>query len=260
VNEAYIGIDTWGGCWFMKRVSLQPAYVLHRRSYRETSFLVDVFTPDYGRLTLIARGVRKAKSSSQGLLQPFIPLLISWSGRGELMLLTHVESNGNIKHLHGDCLFAGFYLNELVMALLQKWDAHSGLFAAYEKAVIAIQNDILEQKVLRSFEKYLLEEIGYGLLPKSEAGLQAMFVPEAFYRFVPDHGFVLNEAGSEGNYVFSGKSLLAIAREDWQGEDVLHDAKRLTRFILTPLMGSRQIYSRSLFLQPDRAKRVEYEE
>src|SRR5579864_5526181 len=111
----------------MKRIDLQPACVLHRRPYRETSFLVDLFTPDYGRLTAVAKGARKIKSGIQGLLQPFLPLVVSWTGKGELMTLTHTElaPQQTPCQLRGDCLFAGFYLNELLVCLLQKWDAHT---------------------------------------------------------------------------------------------------------------------------------------
>lgn len=246
----------------MKRVLLQPAYVLHRRSYRESSFLVDLFTPEYGRMTVVASGVRKAKSSSQGILQPFIPLLVSFSGKGELMTLTHVETNGGVGGLSGECLFAGFYLNELLMCLLEKWDTHTGLYTVYAKTVQALQSPKLEQKTLRSFEKYLLEELGYGLLPKSEISLHNMFSPDKYYRFIPELGFVLSELDDSSKIssnMFSGKSLLAIAREDWQDETSLQDAKRLTRFVLAPLLGARPLYSRQLFIQPE-DKKHEYEE
>ncbi len=89
---------------------------------------------EYGRLTLTAKGARQMKSSVQGLLQPFTPLLISWAGKGELMALTQVEAHGALRRLLGDALFAGFYLNELIMALLEKWDAHPPLFSAYDGA------------------------------------------------------------------------------------------------------------------------------
>jgi DNA repair protein RecO (recombination protein O) len=239
----------------MKRILLQPAYVLHRRIYRETSYLVELFTPLHGRLTVVARGVRKPRSSTQGLLQPFVPLLVSWAGKGELMTLTHVEANGVMKHLYGECLFAGFYLNELMMCLLQKCDAHAGLYKAYDNAISALQTDRLEQKTLRVFEKYLLEELGYGLLPKSDVSLHNTFSPDKYYRFIPEHGFVIcNEAmdaahSTNAGNIFSGKNLIAIAKEDWQNEDCLFDAKRLTRFVLAPLLGARPIYSRRLFMQ-----------
>lgn len=237
----------------MKQVLLQPAYVLHRRSYRESSFLVELFTQDYGRLTVVAKGVRKARSATQGLLQPFMPLLVSWSGKQELMTLTQVDMQGeaNIRCLQGECLFAGFYLNELLMCLLQKWDAHKGLYTAYEQTLAALQSEKLEQKVLRSFEKCLLEELGYGVLPKSEAALGEAFLPDKYYRFVPEQGFVLSELGDlslANSTLFSGKSLLAMAKEDWQDETVLQDAKRLTRFLLSTLLGARPLYSRQLFL------------
>lgn len=238
----------------MKRVALQPAYVLHRRAYRETSFLVDILTQEYGRLTVIAKGVRQAKSASAGLLQPFQPLLISWVGRGELMTLTDVELKGGAVRLQGDCLFAGFYLNELIMALLQRFDPHAVIFNAYVKTMLALQDAPLNERALRSFEKKLLEELGYGLLRQSDTLMQNALQDDKYYRFVPEQGFVLSELGdsikTKAN-LFSGKSLRAIANEDWSLIETLRDAKRLTRYLLAPLLGARQIYSRQLFLQLD---------
>jgi DNA repair protein RecO (recombination protein O) len=238
----------------MKRVLLQSAYVLHRRPYRESSFLVDLFTLEHGRMTVVASGVRKTKSSTQGILQPFIPLLVSWSGKGELMTLVHVEANGHVQRLSGECLFAGFYLNELLMSLLQKWDAHPDLYRVYAKTLIVLQAPTLEEKTLRSFEKYLLEELGYGMLPKSDISLHNTFVPEKYYRFIPELGFVLSELDGQMNTtsnIFSGKSLIAMAKDDWGDTVNLQDAKRLMRFVLAPLLGTRLIYSRQLFVQPE---------
>jgi len=240
----------------MKRVLLQPAYVLHRRAYRETSFLVELFALEYGRLTVIARGVRKAQSAWQGLLQPFIPLLVSWSGKTELLTLTHAEANREIKSLQGECLFAGFYLNELLMCLLQKWDAHTRLYTIYEQTLSALQANHLEEKTLRLFEKILLEELGYGLLPKSNSILQATIKADQYYHFTPELGLVQCEANADTNLqtIFAGSSLLAIAQENWDGPLCLQDAKRLTRLILTPLLGTRQLHSRRLYISPEEMK------
>lgn len=242
----------------MRRVLLERAYVLHRRSYRESSFLIDLFTPEYGRLTVIAKGLRKSRAVSPGLLQPFVPLLVSWSGKGELMSLTHAETDGELKRLRGEGLFAGFYLNELLIYLLQKWDAHPGLYEAYVSAISSLSIYGLKQEILRSFEKYLLEEIGYGPLPKNKVSLRNTFVPEQYYQFTPEHGFVLidslNQSLQATGNIFSGKSLLGIANEEWQDEGVLQDAKRLIRCALAPLLGSRSIYSRQLFIQPEKDK------
>lgn len=237
----------------MKRVTFQPAYVLHRRLYRETSFLVELFTPEFGRLTVTAKGARQVKGGSAGLLQPFTPLQVSWSGKGELMTLTQAEARGSVRLLQGDALFAGFYLNELLMALLQKWDAHSNLFNSYDQTLLAMQAAPLDQRILRSFEKVLLNELGYGLMPSREAKQDMDFQPDKYYRFVPEQGFVISELGEDAKAktsLFSGKSLLAIARDDWQEEESMRDAKRLTRFVLAPLLGGKTIHSRRLFLQP----------
>jgi DNA repair protein RecO (recombination protein O) len=236
----------------MKRTSFQPAYVLHRRSYRESSFLVEIFTPEHGRLTLTAKGVRHRKSTASGLLQPFTPLMVSWAGKGELMSLTEVEANGTVIPLKGDAMFAGFYLNELIMALLQKWDPHPVLFNAYNTAMNALTATPLNQQALRSFEKILLEELGYGLLTSSDIAHNESFLPGKYYRFVPEQGFILSELGEDAKdkpTLFSGESLQAIIKEDWQQCDSIRDAKRLTRFLLAPLLGNRPIHSRKLFMQ-----------
>jgi len=237
-----------------KLVDGQPAYVLHRRPYRETSFIIEIFTPQYGRLSVIAKGVRKARSPAQGLLQPFHPLLVSWRGKSELMTLVSQDSQGQPRYLQGECLYAGFYLNELLLALLQKWDPHPFLYVAYEQTIAALQGSSLKERDLRIFEKRLLDELGYGILSVSDRSLEQTLNAARYYRFIPEQGFVQSEldmVDQHSDSLFSGKSLLAIAREDWQDEEVLRDAKRLSRIVLAPLLGTKSINSRKLFVKQE---------
>jgi DNA repair protein RecO (recombination protein O) len=236
----------------MKRVTFEAAYVLHRRPYRETSALVELLSRDHGRLTVIAKGVRQTRSSTQGLLQPFVPLNVSWVGKGELMTLSDVEPNGAALTLTGDFLFAGFYLNELLMSLLQKWDPHPALFANYEQSIAALNQQKTLETTLRLFEKRLLEELGYGVLPSAAAEINRQFEETEYYRFLPEQGFILDQSQMDREQVlpsvFLGANLKAIALEDWSNEEILRDAKRLMRLVLAPLLGVRPIYSRRLFL------------
>ncbi|MEM8548122.1 MAG: DNA repair protein RecO, partial [Pseudomonadota bacterium] len=118
------------------RVRLEPAWVLHRRDYRDSSQIVDALTPGYGRLSLVARGVRRPKSPHRGLLQPFRPLLLSWTGRRELVTLTDVErAPGAVLELTGDALLSGFYVNELVLRLTHRFDPQPELFAVYSETL-----------------------------------------------------------------------------------------------------------------------------
>jgi DNA repair protein RecO (recombination protein O) len=240
----------------MTPVLLQPAFVLHRRPYRETSCLVELWTPDYGRLSGIMRGVRKPRSAINGLLQPFVPLMISWTGKGELKTLTHIETNGHVTILHGDCLYAGFYLNELLMHLLAKWDAHPKLYDAYQHTILTLGSEaLLEEKTLRSFEKCLLDELGYGLLPKRNGFLNNIFLnnieADQYYRFVPGEGLVIC-AKADRHDIFHGRHLLAMAKEEWTNEACLRDAKRLIRCVLSFLLEGKPIQSRRLFMKIER--------
>lgn len=226
------------------RITLQPSFILHHRPYRETSLLLDVFTKDYGRISLIARGVRKQRSQIRSLLQPFNPLFISWQGKTELMTLQNVEPAGIPISLQGECLLSGFYLNELLMRLLQKQDPHPQLYTIYQETLLELQGVKLQQKYLRLFEKKLLDELGYGLQLESRG-----FLADRLYRFYPEQGFELyegNEQEPEGT-LFLGKSLLALAMGELEDADALKEIKRLMRIALGILLGPEPLQSRKLF-------------
>ena len=75
-----------GRCW-RRRI------ILHAQPYRDTSRILEVFTREQGRVSMFARGVRGPKARLASLLQPFQPLLLSFSSRGEAAQLMSAESD-----------------------------------------------------------------------------------------------------------------------------------------------------------------------
>ncbi|MCW5626173.1 MAG: DNA repair protein RecO, partial [Burkholderiales bacterium] len=143
----------------------RPAFVLHGYPWKETSLLVELFTRTHGRLAVVAKGARRPHSQLRGLLMAFQPLLVTWSGRGEVKLLHGAEWQGGVPQLAGVALLCGFYLNELLVKALIREDAHEELFDAYDEAIRALgSGDGGPGDVLRRFEKRLLAELGYGLV------------------------------------------------------------------------------------------------
>ena len=144
------------------RVKLQPAWVLHSRPYRDSSALLEILSAEYGRMGLIGRGTRRRSrgGSESALLQPFAPLLLSFSGRGELRTLTGVEAAGAALTLRGERLFSGMYINELLVRLLHRDDPHPRLFALYGQALEALSEHDPVDGILRRFELVLLDELG----------------------------------------------------------------------------------------------------
>lgn len=234
----------------MKRVLLEPAFILHRRPYRETSVLLDVFSQEYGRISLLAKGIRKKNNRLAGMLQPFVPLFITWAGNGELAILQEADIRGELPFIVGNSLIAGLYLNELLINLLQKWDANPTLFALYENTLLGLQAHSLDEKIIRSFEKKLLDELGYGLFPRSEDAILSAWQPDAFYRFLPTIGWVKNDSDQMNHGLsYAGETLSAIAKEQWDDVIILQHAKRLMRQVLTELMNAKPIYSRQMFVK-----------
>lgn len=117
------------------RIDRQQAYVLHSYPYSETSLIVDIFSRDHGRLPLLARGARRPRAALRGVLQAFQPLELAWFGSGEVRTLAKAEWQGGLPLLSGKALLLGFYLNELLLKLLPRDDAHEQLFDSYTLAL-----------------------------------------------------------------------------------------------------------------------------
>jgi DNA repair protein RecO (recombination protein O) len=230
-----------------EHVELAPAYLLHQRPYRETSVLLEVFSESHGRVGVIARGIRTARSKQRGDLQLFRPLRMSWQSRGELGTLTGLEADGSAGCLRGAALYSGFYLNELLMRLLVRHDPHPDLFNTYRESlqVLAATGDI--EPVLRRFEMRLLQEAGYALQLECDVNSGAALQADRLYDYHLESGPVMVGVASEDGFVFAGASLMAMGRHDFSAPEVLQDAKRLLRSALKLYLGDKPLKSRELF-------------
>ena len=230
-----------------QRIEQVPGYLLHQRPYRETSALLEIFTETHGRVGLVARGVRSARSKQRGDLQPFRKLQFSWQSRGELGTLIAVESDGRIGALQGKTLYSAFYLNELLMRLMTRHDPHPELFAAYSASLQALANGDGVEVVLRRFEIQLLQELGYGLQLDCDVETGEALAMDARYDYHLESGPVRADAGMSGGFLFRGASLLAMARGELTQPEALQDAKRLMRAALKLYLGDKPLKSRELF-------------
>jgi len=230
----------------VERVALEPAFVLHARAYRESSDLLEVFGRHAGLASLVARGVRRAGSRLRPLLQPFRPLLLSWSGRaGGLMTLTGAEADGAGRELAAGQLLPGFYLNELLLRFLHRGDPHPGLFVDYGEALGQLAAGAAAEPVLRLFEMKLLAGIGYGLNLEHEALSGEPLDPGADYHYRVEQGPVRLPPGAAGAApAFRGADLLAMSRGELDAASTLRSARLLLRLVLDHHLGGRPLKTR----------------
>ena len=234
-----------------RRVLLQPAYVLHHRPYRDTSRILELFTLEYGRISVFARGARGARKSASSLvsmLQPFNRLLVSWSGRGEAGQLTGAEFDGAVAALPRERLVSGFYLNELLLKLFARHDAHPEVFTLYAETIEGLKDDADPLRRLRLFEKRLLESIGYGLALNTDALSGQPLDRDSCYHYRLDQGAVRTHGVAEGSLIFSGATLVSLAREDLTDPAVCNDARRLLRAALERVLDGRELKTRRVML------------
>lgn len=231
------------------RVNQQPAYVLLNRPYSETSWIVELFTRDYGRLSVIAKGARRLKSKVRGVLLPFQPLLVSWSGKGEMPTLTNAEIDIELIELNGDSLICGFYCNELIVSLLHRHDPHPGLFKDYTKLIMQFQTEQAEEEtalMIRGFEQQLIKEIGYGIDFTKQANSDLPVEEQNYYYFAQSSGFIACDVGHPK--AVQGKVILGLAdnSKSLTPEQTVM-GKHVMRDIIKQILGNKKITSRSLF-------------
>lgn len=232
----------------------EPAFVLHAYPYRETSLIVEAFTGGYGRVAMVARGAKRPRSETRGLLQAFQPLVLSWAGTGELKTLLKAEWRGGMPLPGGSALLAGFYVNELLLKLLPREDPHAALFDAYAAALAALAERpaaAAQAAVLRRFELTLLAELGYALSLTRDVASGEPVDPAGRYHYVPDRGpqrIPANAAQEQapGGTVVRGATLIALTTQAFPDAETAAEAKRLMREVLDHHLDARPVVSRRI--------------
>ena len=230
-----------------QRVDSQPVFVLHTYPFRETSLIVEAFSRDFGRVALLARGARRPRSVLRGLLMAFQPLELSWAGKGEVQTVMKAEWQGGQPLLSGKALFCGYYLNELLLDLLPREDAHARLFSVYAQTLRRFAEEPRESDI-RCFERSFLKELGYGLtLDYDHEGRP--IDPAGYYAYEIERGPVrLQEAGRSALSI-CGKTLIDLIAEDLSDPRSLLEAKQLMRTLIAHYTGEKGLKTRKIFLE-----------
>jgi DNA repair protein RecO (recombination protein O) len=230
------------------KVDLSPAYILHHRPYRETSLLLDVFSQQQGRVSLIAKGIRQKKRGKQGMFQLYQPLLLSWYGHGDLQNLTASEVFSPRYILKDNASLCGLYLNELLVRLLPLNEPESKVFEAYQLALAGLQEKQNNEIVLRLFEKRLLTQLGYGLVLNKEVENGREIEQDQRYYYQVDAGLVRWQQGQD-NVTISGRSLQHLHNETGFDQQSLSEIKQLMRGVIHYHLDGKPLQSRQLFVQ-----------
>ena len=235
---------------------LQPAYVLHSRPWRESSVIADLFTLNQGRVAVIVHGARKSqgkKPAKRALVQPFTPLMVSFTGSGELRTSVQFDGVGAPLPIVGNSLYSGFYINELLLKLLASDDPHPNLFAYYQALLNQLAANVVLEQCLRPFEVHLMDELGYHVVIDKDFITGRAVVPEASYQLSPLQGVCLNETQHSDfgevscSPAISGKVLLQLAAGHYTDKECLKVAKYMARANLDLLLGGKPLQSRNLF-------------
>jgi DNA repair protein RecO (recombination protein O) len=228
------------------KIELTPCYILHRRDYSESSLILEVFSREYGRINLLAKGAKRNKKqgTNQSLYQKYY---ISWVAKSELGVLTDIELTSLSTSLKPEFMMAGFYMNEIMLRLLHKHEPHPELFDSYETSINQLASESSENIVLRYYEKNLLQTLGYGVILDHEVETGEPIDSDKEYLYKLGYGPVLKKSNHETGVIISGKTLLALDHETLSDSKNINEAKQLLRKILDEHLGDKPLSSRELY-------------
>ena len=227
-----------------EQVLLEHGFVLHQRPYRDSSQLLECMTATHGRMGLVARGSRRAKTGQRALLQPFAPLKLSWIRRGDLGRLTHVEADGLSHALEGQRLLAGFYANELLLRLTARGDPNPDVFSCYSRCLAQLAGVQGVARTLREFELELLRALGYGLELDGDSATGEPLRPDSSYVYELERGLRRAEPADSDEDHYPGRDLLALRDLKLDDDASLRTAQRLLGRALKAHLGERPLKSR----------------
>ena len=222
----------------------QPVYVLHTYPFKETSLVVELFSREFGRVATVAKGARRPRSAMRGMLQSFQSLTATWSGKNELKTLHSLDWHAGLLMLQGEALMCGFYLNELLLRLLPREDAHESLFIYYAQTLKILANNPDYATTLRRFELKLLQELGYAVPLAFDESSQAIIINKS-YSYIAERGAC--KASNQG-VLLSGKTLLDMANDDYTDAQTQTQSKQLMRVLLAHYLGDQPLHTRQLLI------------
>jgi DNA repair protein RecO (recombination protein O) len=226
------------------RVEHEPGYLLHSYPWRETSLIIEVFTRNHGRMALVAKGAKRPTSHFRGVLTAFCPLLLAWSGRAEIKTLVRAEWCGGLAPLRGHALLAGFYLNELLVRLMARGDAHANLFAGYGQTLADLARASAAAPVLRAFEVTLLREAG--LLPTLDRCADGEPIdPVAYYRIEAHRELARVDLPGE-DLCIRGATALAMSSGQFGDAQVAAESKAALRQLIGYHLEGRPLNTRRI--------------
>ena len=224
------------------RVTDQPAYILHRRDWQNSSLILDLFTLDFGCLSVLAKGGKQSKSTA--LYQPFIHLIVSWSGRGELKTLVSID--GSPTSIDDKQYLSLLYVNELLMAFLPRQEANPELFDLYRELLINVGYEFGEAQ-LREFERIMMKMLGY--LPDISLDINSgkLITDDQYYQFIASNGFV--SCGKNDPNAIAGHTIIAWNQKQYENKQVLQLAKVIMRCIIDFNLHGKKLKSRDIYQQ-----------
>lgn len=139
------------------------AIVIKRRNYKEADRIISLYTSNFGKVSVLAKGVRKPKSKKRGGLEVFSHIKFSAGKAKFLDIITEVEVINLYSKIRKDLKKAalGYYLIETLDKLTQEEEKNYILFKYLRDYLSRLENENHLRKMKEEFVCNVLTELGF---------------------------------------------------------------------------------------------------
>lgn len=147
----------------MSHTYTSEAIVLSTKSYGEADKLITLFSKSFGKLTLIAKGIKRLKSRKRGSLEVFSAVKFFAHKTKWLPILTEVEIVNNFSELRKDLkkVSVAYFLLEVVSRTTRDEERHEEIYTLLMDTLKKLEKENKLKNLRREFSLQLMHLQGF---------------------------------------------------------------------------------------------------
>jgi DNA repair protein RecO (recombination protein O) len=137
--------------------------ILRHHDFGETDRFLTIYTRELGKVKVIAKGVRKARSRKAGHVEPFTRTQLQLARGRDLLILTQAEATETFSALREDLVLLGYasYIIELLDQSTYDEEENRPIYRLLAQTLQRLNRGDHPQLLTRYYELRLLDYIGF---------------------------------------------------------------------------------------------------
>lgn len=192
----------------MTKIIKEKGLILRTKAYRETSKIVTIFTEKSGKLTLLAKGIRKSGSKTAAIIDPLnlIEFVYYFKANRELQYLSNAEFIRNYSHIKADYnkIKVAFNILEMTNLFTHEGQVDQKFYNLIVNTLDMLDKTEMEPElILIQFLINVAEISGYPIYSENcPLCGKKINIEKNTFNFSKEYGLICGNCSSSNNYIF----------------------------------------------------------